>query len=137
MHIHKNARTTPRSRGQIVARVLTQEESPATVASAVALEDSRFFKPEPDQDVVVARDRDHLDNSSGSSERWEGEGGAISARSQGMAPPRVGSESLNAIAPRAIENVRAALNGASSLHCCEGPALAVRVSDDHGARPIP
>jgi hypothetical protein len=90
MHIHKNALTTPRSRGQIVARVLTQEESPATVASAVALEDSRFFKPEPDQDVVVARDRDHLDNSSGSSgalgrRRW-GDLGEITRN--GSAPCR-------------------------------------------------
>jgi hypothetical protein len=29
MNIHKNAWTTPRSRGQIMARVLTQRERPA------------------------------------------------------------------------------------------------------------
>jgi transposase len=37
MNIHKNARTTPRSRGQIVARVVTQQESPAAVAAAVGV----------------------------------------------------------------------------------------------------
>jgi hypothetical protein len=37
MNIHKNARTTPRSRGQIVARVVSQQESPATVATAVGV----------------------------------------------------------------------------------------------------
>ena len=37
MNIHKNARTTPRSRGQIVAHVLTQRERPAAVAAAVGV----------------------------------------------------------------------------------------------------
>jgi hypothetical protein len=36
MNIHKNVRTTPRSRGQIVERVLTRQEAPAAVAAAVA-----------------------------------------------------------------------------------------------------
>ena len=37
MNIHKNARTTPRSRGQIVERVLTQQEAPTAVAAAVGV----------------------------------------------------------------------------------------------------
>jgi transposase-like protein len=37
MNIHKNARTTPRSRGQIVERVLTQQEAPRAVAAAVGV----------------------------------------------------------------------------------------------------
>src|SRR5260370_18591813 len=37
MNIHKKARTTPRSRGQIVERVRTGQESPATVAAAVGV----------------------------------------------------------------------------------------------------
>jgi transposase len=39
MNIHKNARTTPRSRGQIVQRVLTQQETPTAVATAVGVSD--------------------------------------------------------------------------------------------------
>ena len=37
MNIHKNARTTPRSRGQIVERVLTRREAPTAVAAAVGV----------------------------------------------------------------------------------------------------
>jgi transposase-like protein len=37
MNIHKNARTTPRSRGQIVERVLTQQEAPRAAAAAVGV----------------------------------------------------------------------------------------------------
>jgi transposase InsO family protein len=37
MNMHKNARTTPRSRGQIVERVRSGQESPATVAAAVGV----------------------------------------------------------------------------------------------------
>jgi transposase InsO family protein len=37
MNIHKNARTTPRSRGQIVQRVLTAQETPAAVAAAIGI----------------------------------------------------------------------------------------------------
>jgi transposase InsO family protein len=37
MNIHKNARTTPRSRGQIVERVLTRQEAPRAVAAAVGV----------------------------------------------------------------------------------------------------
>ena len=44
MHIHKNARTTPRSRGQIVARVLTQRERPAAVAAAVGVRERTVRK---------------------------------------------------------------------------------------------
>ena len=44
MNIHKNARTTPRSRGQIVARVLTHEESPAAVAAAVGVSERTVRK---------------------------------------------------------------------------------------------
>src|SRR5260370_24726664 len=39
MNIHKNARTTPRSRGQIVERVLTQHERPPAVAAALGVSD--------------------------------------------------------------------------------------------------
>src|SRR5260370_19094701 len=42
--IHKNARTTPRSRGQIVARVVSQQESPATVATAVGVSERTVRK---------------------------------------------------------------------------------------------
>jgi len=44
MNIHKNARTTPRSREQIVQRVLTQREAPATVAAAVGVSDRTVRK---------------------------------------------------------------------------------------------
>ena len=44
MNIHKNARTTPRSRGQIVARVLTHHESPAVVAAAVGISERTVRK---------------------------------------------------------------------------------------------
>jgi transposase len=44
MNIHKNARTTPRSRGQIVQRVLTQEERPPVVAAAVGVSDRTVRK---------------------------------------------------------------------------------------------
>lgn len=44
MNIHKNARTTPRSRGQIVARVLTQHERPAAVAAAVGVSERTVRK---------------------------------------------------------------------------------------------
>jgi transposase InsO family protein len=44
MNIHKNARTTPRSRGQIVARVLTQQEAPAAVAAAVGVSERTVRK---------------------------------------------------------------------------------------------
>ena len=44
MNIHKNARTTPRSRGQIVARVLTHEEAPAAVAAAVGVSERTVRK---------------------------------------------------------------------------------------------
>jgi len=44
MNIHKNARTTPRSRGQIVARVVSQQESPATVATAVGVSERTVRK---------------------------------------------------------------------------------------------
>lgn len=44
MNIHKNARTTPRSRGQIVARVLTQQEPPAAVAGAVGVSERTVRK---------------------------------------------------------------------------------------------
>ena len=45
MNIHKNARTTPRSRGQIVARVLSQQESPATVATACGMGRGDYHSP--------------------------------------------------------------------------------------------
>ena len=44
MNIHKNARTTPRSRAQIVARVLTQRERPAAVAAAVGVSERTVRK---------------------------------------------------------------------------------------------
>src|SRR5258707_1789343 len=44
MNIHKNARTTPRSRGQIVERVLTQQERPPAVAAAVGVSDRTVRK---------------------------------------------------------------------------------------------
>ena len=44
MNIHKNARTTPRSRGQIVQRVLTQQESPAAVAAAIGVSERTVRK---------------------------------------------------------------------------------------------
>jgi len=44
MNIHKNARTTPRSRGQIVQRVLTHQETPAAVADAVGVSDRTVRK---------------------------------------------------------------------------------------------
>ena len=44
MNIHKNARTTPRSRGQIVARVLTRQERPAAVAAAVGVSERTVRK---------------------------------------------------------------------------------------------
>jgi hypothetical protein len=44
MNIHKNARTTPRSRGQIMARVLTQRERPAAVAAAVGVRERTVRK---------------------------------------------------------------------------------------------
>ncbi len=44
MNIHKNARTTPRSRGQIVERVLTQQERPAAVAAAVGVSERTVRK---------------------------------------------------------------------------------------------
>jgi transposase InsO family protein len=44
MNIHKNARTTPRSRDQLVARVLTHKESPAAVASAVGVSERTVRK---------------------------------------------------------------------------------------------
>ena len=44
MNIHKNARTTPRSRGQIVQRVLTQQETPTAVAAAVGVSDRTVRK---------------------------------------------------------------------------------------------
>src|SRR5512132_437066 len=37
MNIHKNARTTPRSRGQIVERIRTRQETPKAVAAAVGV----------------------------------------------------------------------------------------------------
>jgi len=44
MNIHKNARTTPRSRGQIVARVLRGQESTAAVAAAVGVSERTVRK---------------------------------------------------------------------------------------------
>jgi transposase InsO family protein len=44
MNIHKNARTTPRSRGQIVQRVLTQRESATAVAAAVGVSERTVRK---------------------------------------------------------------------------------------------
>ena len=44
MNIHKNARTTPRSRGQIVQRVLTEQETPAAVAAAVGVSERTVRK---------------------------------------------------------------------------------------------
>lgn len=44
MNIHKNARTTPRSRGQIVQRVLTEQEAPAAVAAAVGISERTVRK---------------------------------------------------------------------------------------------
>jgi transposase-like protein len=44
MNIHKNARTTPRSRGQIVQRVLTRQETPTAVATAVGVSDRTVRK---------------------------------------------------------------------------------------------
>jgi transposase-like protein len=44
MNIHKNARTTPRSRAQIVQRVLTQHERPAAVAAAVGVSERTVRK---------------------------------------------------------------------------------------------
>jgi transposase InsO family protein len=44
MNIHKNARTTPRSRGQIVQRVLTQQEPAATVAAAMGVSERTVRK---------------------------------------------------------------------------------------------
>jgi len=44
MNIHKNARTTPRSRGQIVERVLTRQEAPTAVAAAVGVSDRTVRK---------------------------------------------------------------------------------------------
>jgi transposase InsO family protein len=44
MNIHKNARTTPRSRGQIVQRVVSQEESCAAVAAAVGVSERTVRK---------------------------------------------------------------------------------------------
>jgi len=44
MNIHKNARTTPRSRGQIVQRVLTQQEPAAAVAAAVGVSERTVRK---------------------------------------------------------------------------------------------
>lgn len=44
MNIHKNARTTPRSRAQIVERVLTQREAPAAVAAAVGVSERTVRK---------------------------------------------------------------------------------------------
>jgi transposase-like protein len=44
MNIHKNARTTPRSRAQMVARVLTQHERPAAVAAAVGVSERTVRK---------------------------------------------------------------------------------------------
>ena len=44
MNIHKNARTTPRSRGQVVARVVTQRESAAAVAAAVGVSERTVRK---------------------------------------------------------------------------------------------
>ena len=44
MNIHKNARTTPRSRGQIVERVLIHQEAPAAVAVAVGVSERTVRK---------------------------------------------------------------------------------------------
>jgi transposase InsO family protein len=44
MNIHKNARTTPRSRGQIVARVLSRQEPAAAVAAAVGVSERTVRK---------------------------------------------------------------------------------------------
>jgi hypothetical protein len=44
MNIHKNARTTPRSPGQIVQRVLTQQEAAPAVAAAVGVSDRTVRK---------------------------------------------------------------------------------------------
>ena len=44
MNIHKNSRTAPRSRGEIVARVLTQEQSAAAVAAAVGVSERTVRK---------------------------------------------------------------------------------------------
>jgi len=44
MNIHKNARTTPWRRGQIVQRVLTQQEAPPAVAAAVGVSDRTVRK---------------------------------------------------------------------------------------------
>jgi len=44
MNIHKNARTTPRSRAQIVQRMLTQHERPAAVAAAVGVSERTVRK---------------------------------------------------------------------------------------------
>jgi transposase InsO family protein len=44
MNILKNARTTPRSRGQIVARVLTQQEPPTAVGAAVGVSERSVRK---------------------------------------------------------------------------------------------
>ena len=44
MNIHKNARTTPRSRDQIVQRVLTHQETPTAVADAVGVSDRTVRK---------------------------------------------------------------------------------------------
>jgi transposase InsO family protein len=44
MNIHKNARTTPRSRGQIVERVLTRHERPAAVAAAMGVSERTVRK---------------------------------------------------------------------------------------------
>ncbi len=44
MNIHKNARTTPRSRGQIVQRVLTHQEAPGAVATAIGVSERTVRK---------------------------------------------------------------------------------------------
>jgi transposase InsO family protein len=44
MNIHKNARTTPRSRGQIVERILTLQEASTAVAAAVGVSDRTVRK---------------------------------------------------------------------------------------------
>lgn len=44
MNIHKNARTTPRSRGQIVERVLTRQEAAPAVAAAVGVSERTVRK---------------------------------------------------------------------------------------------
>ena len=44
MNMHKNARTTPWSRGQIVARVRTEQERPAAVAAGVGISERTVRK---------------------------------------------------------------------------------------------